>query len=103
MDLLWPTERVVMEFDGWAAHGHLAAFERGHRRGQVLNAAGYTVFRVTWRQLTEEPVAWRSGSLRPWPAPDGRMQSAGAGMLQGGCDIRMPRFRSWSRRRSLPC
>jgi very-short-patch-repair endonuclease len=57
VDLLWPTERVVVEFDGWAAHGHPAAFERDRRRGQVLSAAGYTVFRVTWRQLTEEPVA----------------------------------------------
>ena len=57
VDLLWPAERVVVEFDGWAAHGHSAAFERDRRRGQVLSAAGYTVFRVTWRQLTEEPVA----------------------------------------------
>jgi very-short-patch-repair endonuclease len=57
VDLLWPSERVVVEFDGWAAHGHRAAFERDHRRGQVLNAAGYRVFRVTWRQLVEEPLA----------------------------------------------
>jgi very-short-patch-repair endonuclease len=57
VDLLWPIERVVVEFDGWAAHGHRAAFERDHRRGQLLSAAGYKVFRVTWRQLTEEPVA----------------------------------------------
>jgi very-short-patch-repair endonuclease len=57
VDLLWPTERVVVEFDGWAAHGHPTAFERDHRRGQLLSAAGYKVFRVTWRQLVEEPVA----------------------------------------------
>jgi very-short-patch-repair endonuclease len=57
VDLLWPSERVVVEFDGWGAHGHRAAFERDHRRGQILAAAGYRVLRVTWRQLTEEAVA----------------------------------------------
>jgi very-short-patch-repair endonuclease len=57
VDLLWPSERVVVEFDGWGAHGHRAAFERDHRRGQILAAAGYRVLRVTWRQLTEEPLA----------------------------------------------
>lgn len=57
VDLLWKSERLVVEFDGWDAHGHRAAFERDHRRGQILNAAGYDVFRVTWRQLVDEPMA----------------------------------------------
>jgi very-short-patch-repair endonuclease len=57
VDLLWPAERVIVEFDGWDAHGHHAAFERDHRRGQVLGAAGYRVLRVTWRQLIDEPIA----------------------------------------------
>jgi very-short-patch-repair endonuclease len=57
VDLLWPAEKVIVELDGWQAHGHQAAFERDHRRGQVLNAAGYRVLRVTWRQLTEEQIA----------------------------------------------
>jgi very-short-patch-repair endonuclease len=57
VDLLWPAEQVIVEFDGWQAHGHRAAFERDHRRGQVLGAVGYRVLRVTWRQLVDEPIA----------------------------------------------
>ena len=98
VDLLWKSERLVVEFDGWDAHGHRAAFERDHRRGQILNAAGYDVFRVTWRQLIEEPVAVAVRPLRRSPAPDEPMQSGRAGMLHRGCDIGMPGFPSWSRR-----
>ena len=36
---------------------HPRAFERDRKRDQILVAAGYRVIRVTWRQLTEEPMA----------------------------------------------
>jgi very-short-patch-repair endonuclease len=38
-------------------HGHRAAFENDRLRDQQLAAEGYVVVRVTWRQLTEEPMA----------------------------------------------
>jgi hypothetical protein len=57
VDCLWPGATVVAEVDGHAFHGDRAAFERDRRRDQVLVAAGYDVIRVTWRQLTEEPLA----------------------------------------------
>lgn len=57
LDFLWPEQRLVVEVDGRRFHGHRAAFERDRRRDATLVAAGYRVIRVTWRQITEEPLA----------------------------------------------
>ena len=46
-----------MEIEGFAFHAQRAAFETDRRRDQRLAAAGYTVIRVTHRQLSEEPMA----------------------------------------------
>ena len=54
---MWPRQRVVVEVDGYAAHGHRVAFERDRERDQTLVGAGYLVMRITWRQLVHEPVA----------------------------------------------
>lgn len=56
-DFLWPEQRLILEVDGYGTHGDRLAFERDRRRDQVHVAAGYTVIRVTWRQLCEEPLA----------------------------------------------
>jgi very-short-patch-repair endonuclease len=56
-DFLWPEARLILEVDGYDTHGDRLAFERDRRRDQIHTAAGYTVIRVTWRQLTEEPIA----------------------------------------------
>ena len=55
-DFLWPRHRVVVEVDGWAAHGHRTAFERDRARDAELVALGYVVLRFTWRQVTREPM-----------------------------------------------
>jgi very-short-patch-repair endonuclease len=57
VDALWPRHRLVLEVDGHKWHGHRQAFERDRARDQKLVAAGYAVIRVTWRQLTEQPMA----------------------------------------------
>ena len=57
VDVLWPNERLIVEFDGWRAHGHRRAFETDRKRDQILVAAGYRVVRITDRQLLDEPVA----------------------------------------------
>jgi very-short-patch-repair endonuclease len=57
VDVLWPAEKLIVEFDGWRGHGHRLAFEKDRKRDQVLLAAGYRVLRVTDRQLKEEPLA----------------------------------------------
>src|SRR4051812_259173 len=55
VDFLWPDERVVVEVDGFAAHGTRMRFESDRERDAALVAAGYRVLRFTWRQLVEQP------------------------------------------------
>jgi len=56
-DLYWPRHGLVVEFDGWGAHGHRLAFESNRKRDQIMLAAGLRVLRVTDRQLEGEPIA----------------------------------------------
>jgi very-short-patch-repair endonuclease len=57
VDAYWPRQRLVAEVDGYKFHGGRAAFERDRRKDGALTAAGYTVVRVTWRQIKHEPHA----------------------------------------------
>jgi very-short-patch-repair endonuclease len=57
VDFLWRERRLVAEVDGYRFHSSRSAFERDRRRDAELNAAGFRVIRVTWRQLVEEPIA----------------------------------------------
>jgi hypothetical protein len=51
LDCLWRRPRLIVELDGFDAHGTRAAFERDRARDRRLQAAGWRVARVTWRQL----------------------------------------------------
>ena len=55
-DFAWPGQRLAVETDGWGTHGYRAAFERDRARDAELAARGWTVIRITWRQLTREPT-----------------------------------------------
>ncbi len=57
VDFLWRSERVIVEVDGFQFHSSRAAFERDRLRDAELQAQGYRVMRVTWRQMTGEPEA----------------------------------------------
>lgn len=57
VDFLWRTERLIVEVDGLRYHASKRAFENDRRRDAVLAAAGYTVMRVTWDQITHEHEA----------------------------------------------
>ena len=67
VDFLWRDHRLVVEVDGFAFHASRTAFERDRARDATLQAAGYRVVRLTWRQLTDEPhaVVARLASLLP--------------------------------------
>jgi very-short-patch-repair endonuclease len=47
----------VVEVDSFRFHSPRPRFERDRARDAALAAAGYTVIRVTWRQLVDTPEA----------------------------------------------
>jgi very-short-patch-repair endonuclease len=55
-DFAWPEQRLIVEVDGWAAHGHRVAFERDRARDLAHTLAGWTVVRFTHRRLTVRPL-----------------------------------------------
>jgi hypothetical protein len=56
VDFTWPEQRVVVEVDGWHAHGDRRAFEDDRARDAARQARGDVVLRFTWAQLTNERV-----------------------------------------------
>jgi very-short-patch-repair endonuclease len=57
VDFLWRQAGLVVEVDGYTFHSGRAAFERDRLRDAELQAGGFRVMRVTWRQIVEEPEA----------------------------------------------
>jgi very-short-patch-repair endonuclease len=55
LDTVWRGAGVVVELDGWAAHGTRADFERDRARDAELQASGFAVLRFTWRQVRYQP------------------------------------------------
>jgi Transcriptional regulator, AbiEi antitoxin len=56
VDCLWPGN-VVVELDGFAAHGTRVAFRQDRARDRRLRVAGYGVTRIAPEQLDDEPEA----------------------------------------------
>ncbi|GAA1039225.1 type IV toxin-antitoxin system AbiEi family antitoxin domain-containing protein [Virgisporangium ochraceum] len=56
-DLVFATERVVVELDGWAFHSDPHSFQRDRTRQNRLVAAGWMVLRFTWTDLHDRPDA----------------------------------------------
>jgi len=54
-DLLWREQRVIVELDGAAWHEERLAREDDAERQALLEAHGYRVLRITWRQLVDHP------------------------------------------------
>ncbi|MGZ8179116.1 type IV toxin-antitoxin system AbiEi family antitoxin domain-containing protein [Williamsia sp. SKLECPSW1] len=54
-DILFDDARLVVEIDGFAFHSGAEAFQRDRTRQNALVAAGWTVLRFTWADLTERP------------------------------------------------
>jgi len=57
VDFVWREHRLIVETDGWRAHGTRTAFERDRRRDADLLAAGWRVLRISYERLKREP-AW---------------------------------------------
>ena len=71
VDFAWRDQRLIVETDGRRSHRTDRAFEIDRDRDQRLAVAGWTVIRVTWRQLQNEPgtVALRIARLLCSGAP----------------------------------
>jgi very-short-patch-repair endonuclease len=54
-DLVFTKVRLLVEIDGWAFHSAPDQFQRDRSRQNRLVAAGWTVLRFTWLDLTERP------------------------------------------------
>lgn len=56
-DCLWHEQRLIIELDGRAVHGTGRAFEKDRERDRILQAEGWRVARITWRQLRDKAPA----------------------------------------------
>jgi Protein of unknown function (DUF559) len=54
-DFVWRDRRVVIEADSDKWHNTRQRFEQDRVRDQRLVAAGWTIIRTTWRQMTRRP------------------------------------------------
>ena len=57
VDFAWHEQRLIAELDGYAFHATRIAFERDRARDRLLQARGWRVVRITWRQLHDHPAA----------------------------------------------
>ena len=57
VDCHWPGTGQIVELDGWEGHSTRSAFRDDRARDRALRVAGYSVTRLTWNQLDDEPEA----------------------------------------------
>jgi very-short-patch-repair endonuclease len=55
VDCHWPPSGQIVELDGWEGHRTRTAFRDDRARARTLRVAGYSVTRLTWAQLEDEP------------------------------------------------
>lgn len=55
VDCHWPSSAQIVELDGWEGHRTRSAFHSDRSRDRTLSVAGYSVTRLTWAQLDDEP------------------------------------------------
>jgi very-short-patch-repair endonuclease/predicted transcriptional regulator of viral defense system len=55
VDACWPQRRLAVELDGWGTHATRRAFQDDRERANDLTAAGWTLLRFTWADVTRRP------------------------------------------------
>lgn len=55
VDCHWLGTGQIVELDGWEGHRTRSAFREDRARDRALRVAGYSVTRITWNQLDDEP------------------------------------------------
>jgi very-short-patch-repair endonuclease len=69
VDCHWPDTGQIVELDGWKGHKTRSAFREDRTRDRRLRVAGYTVTRLTWNQLDDEPEAVAADLRALLPSP----------------------------------
>jgi very-short-patch-repair endonuclease len=64
VDCHWRDRRQIVELDSWEGHGTRSAFRADRARDRILSSAAYTVTRISWAQLDDEPGAVASDLRR---------------------------------------
>jgi very-short-patch-repair endonuclease len=71
VDCHWPGAHQIVELDGWEGHRTRSAFRDDRARDRALRVAGYSVTRLTWNQLYDEPESIAS-DLRSFLVGEGK-------------------------------
>jgi len=62
VDFLWPDERLIVEIDGFTAHGNRSRFESDRARAVELRLGGYEYLPFTPRHVADRP-GWVARSV----------------------------------------
>jgi very-short-patch-repair endonuclease len=71
VDFIWPDHGLIAEVDGYRIHGGRTPFERDRAKTIELEDAGYSVLRLTWKQISERE-AWVAARIAERLARRGR-------------------------------
>lgn len=55
IDIAFPDARLAVELDSWAWHVDHDRFTADREKGNALVEAGWSLLRITWKELTERP------------------------------------------------
>jgi very-short-patch-repair endonuclease len=78
VDCVWRDQRLIVELDSRTHHAIVHAFETDRARDRRLEAAGWRVVRITWRQLHDTPEEIEADLrklLAQAPAPPARSRT----------------------------
>jgi very-short-patch-repair endonuclease len=75
VDALWRDHKVIVELDGYEAHGTKSQFQEDRARDRAATSAGFAVLRYTWSDLDETDQLQSLLSERT-PRRSGRPRSA---------------------------
>jgi very-short-patch-repair endonuclease len=78
LDFAYPEERVAIEADGYRYHDGRREFDAERARGNLIQAMGWRVLRITSKHLEEDPdrvVAWVRRALGLTTSRDARRRA----------------------------
>ena len=65
-DFAYVQKRSIIEADSWEFHMNPVSFERDRQKQNEAQALGWTVYRITWRQLIDDPESVRGIVRKIW-------------------------------------